>query len=124
VAQNLERLATAKKTIEEAHPSTKVYTFSTAIDDAEKVKSMFAEVREQVEPDVLVRNAGMGNKPSPTLNIPVDEFWKRIEINVKANMSFVAEFLKPDTMTKAKDYSERLNYNRSHPPTWLGALWG
>lgn len=46
VAQNLERFSTAKKTLEEAHFSTKVYTFSTAIDDAEKVKSMFAEVRE------------------------------------------------------------------------------
>ncbi len=69
-----KRLATAKKTLEEAHPSTKVYTFSAATDDAEMVKSIFAEVREQVEPDVLVLNAGMGNKPSPTLDIPVDEF--------------------------------------------------
>ncbi len=44
----------------------------------------------------------MGNKPSPTLDIPVDEFWKKIEINVKANMSFVGEFLKPDTLTQPK----------------------
>lgn len=103
LAQNAERLAKVKESLEQEFKSTKVHTYSVSIDDADRVKSIFAEVRTNiVEPDVLVLNAGRGHKPAPVLSIPVDDFFKDFEINVKANMSFVAEYLKPDTLTKPK----------------------
>lgn len=103
LAQNAERLDKAKENLEHEYPSTKVHTFSTSVDDVENVKSIFKDVRTNItEPDVLVLNAGRGNKPAPVLSIPVDELLADFQINVRANMGFVTEYLKADTLTKPK----------------------
>ncbi|KAK4693765.1 hypothetical protein P7C71_g3693, partial [Lecanoromycetidae sp. Uapishka_2] len=103
VAQNLERLISAKETLEHEHPSTKVHVFSTSIDDVMKVKSIFEKIRADIiEPDILILNAGRCHKPAPVLSTSVDDQWADFEINVKANLGFVAEYLKPDTLSKPK----------------------
>lgn len=103
LSRRAELLEEAKKNVTQAHPATKVHTFPASIDDAEKVKSAFADVRTQiVEPDIIVLCAARGQQPAPTLEVPVDGFWKDFEINVRGNLSVVTEYLHPDTLTKKK----------------------
>lgn len=103
VARRPELLEEAKKGIEQAHPSTKVHTFPASIDDAEKAKSIFAQVREKIaEPDVVVFNAASGHAPTPTLELPVDKLWQDFEVNVGGHMNFLREYLRPTTSSKER----------------------
>lgn len=103
LSRRAELLDQAKKNITQEYPTTKVHTFPASIDEAEKVKSVFANVRAQIaEPDILVLCAARGQQPAPTLDIPVDGFWKDFEINVRGNLSVVTEYLHKDTLIKKK----------------------
>ena len=103
ISRRPEQLAEAKKGLEELNSSTKVHTFVASIDDVEKMKSIFTDVRAKIaEPDVLMLNAGRCHEPAPTLDIPVDSLWADFEINVKGNFGLVKEYLSPETLTKKK----------------------
>lgn len=97
------RLADAKQNLEHAYPSTNVHTFVAEVDDTTKTTSLFEEIRANIaEPDVLVLNAGSGHPPSPALAISEDSLVKDFDVNVRGNLSYVAEYLKPETLIKEK----------------------
>lgn len=93
----------AKKNIAHKHPATEIHTFPASIDDADRLKSVFAEVRAHIaEPDILVLCAARGHQPALTLSVPPDSLWKDFEINVKGNLHVVTEYLRPETLIKEK----------------------
>jgi len=105
-ARDQSKLINAKTNLEKAYPATKIHTFVAEMDDKTRTSSLFAEIRASIaEPGVLVLNAGSGNTPSPALELSDDSLVKDFDINVKGNLSYVAEFLKPETLTKEKTIS-------------------
>lgn len=103
LSRRAELLEEAKRNITQEHPATKVHTFSASIDDAERVLSVFADIRAHItEPDVLVLCAARGHPPAPTLSVPIDSLFKDFEVNVKGNLNVVTEFLSPETLVKEK----------------------
>lgn len=64
LSRRAELLEEAKKNIAQAHSATQIHTFPASIDDADNVKSIFAQVRASMdEPDVLVLCAARGHPP-------------------------------------------------------------
>ena len=103
VSRRAELLEEAKKNMVQDYPGTKIHTFSASVDDAEKVSSVFDDIRAHIaEPETLVLCAARGHMPASTLSVPVDSLWKDFEINVKGNLTVVTEFLRPDTLVKEK----------------------
>lgn len=101
--QNAERLASAKTSLEREFPATKAQTYSASVDDNAATVSLFAEIRANIaEPDILVLNAGNSSKPGPVLQIPDGALQKDFDVNVKGNLDYVIEFLKPEALTKEK----------------------
>ncbi|KAF6230677.1 hypothetical protein HO173_011028 [Letharia columbiana] len=78
LSRRAELLEEAKKKIAQAHSATHFHTFPVSIDDADNVKSIFAQVRA------------------------IDSFWKDFAINVKGNLNVVTEYLRPETLIKEK----------------------
>ena len=114
LSRRAELLQETKKNVTQEHPTTKVHTFPTSIDDAVKVKNIFTEVRAHTaEPDILVLCAARGHQPTPTLSIPIDSLWKDFEINVKENLNVVTEYLRPATLVKEKKIID-LSSRRAH----------
>lgn len=103
LSRRAEMLEEAKKNIAQEYHNTRIHTFPASIDDAEKVFSVFADIRAHIaEPDILILCAARGHMPAPTLIVPVDSLWKDFEINVKGNLNVVTEFLRPETLVKEK----------------------
>lgn len=98
--QNL--LEEAKKNVTQEYPATKIHTFSASISDTDKVKTVYAAVRQIAEPDVLVLCAASSHQKTPTLSIPVDILSEDFEINVRGNLDVVSEYLRPETLVKEK----------------------
>ena len=101
-ARDAERLTKAKQDLEQSYPSTSFHTFTVEIDDTKRTKPLFEKIRTIAEPDVLVLNAGACSPPGPTLENLDSSLLKDFDVNVKGNLSYVAEFLKPDTFNKEK----------------------
>lgn len=78
----------------ESSSKSRVHIFVGDVRDEKATKEMFATVRNDIGLiDVLVSNAGYLPKLGPVKDIPIDEFWKAFEINVKGATTLVQSFL-------------------------------
>lgn len=120
ISRSLEKLYRAKNSIESTYPSTAVHTFAASVTDAERTSFIFQDVRAHIaEPDILILCAGSLSLSGPTLTVGVEHIWLDFETNVKANLAYVRQYLRPDTLTKEKII---LNVSSSavHLPELLG----
>ena len=85
----------ATKAKAESLSSSRVHIFIADVRDQPAIDEMFATIRRDIGlVNVLVSNAGYLPDPIPIKDVPIDEFWKAFEVNVKGATILTQGFLK------------------------------
>lgn len=90
VARSADALDTAKKTLDETYPQTKVLTFCASITDSAKMTSIFQELGSV---DVVVLNAAVAHRRATASEIKVEEIQDAFDINTVAAFHIISTYL-------------------------------
>ena len=95
IGRTLSTLQSTAASLKSTFPSIKVLTLVADIVDKSAIDAAFAETRGKLGlVDILVSNAAYFPDAALIRYTDIDEWWKGMETNVKANLTLVQAFLK------------------------------
>ena len=88
-------LDATKAEVEKLPSDTRVHAFVADVVDAKAIDHVFSTVAQEIGPiDIYVNNAGRAANFVPVRDVPIDDFWKDFETNVKGSLIATQAFLR------------------------------